>query len=114
MHAGSAVGPRDSRWIWVITSVSQAWRIARGEGSEGVEPGLGHAENSTGDLDRVCSLSHLRDGAEPSFWGHRHLQRLVRSLGRGELGLELCDRAAGGLKLGELGAPQARALTAAD
>jgi len=55
---------------------------------------------------RCPYLSHLCDGGEPTFWGHRHLQQLVCSLGRGQLGLELRDPAPGGLELGELQAPK--------
>jgi len=32
VHPRSAVGAPRLEWIWVITSVSHAWRMARGEG----------------------------------------------------------------------------------
>lgn len=64
-----------------------------GSGTPRVEPGLGHAQDPTRDLDRVTLLNHRCDGFEPAFGAHHSIEQLVGALGCRELCLQFGDPA---------------------
>jgi hypothetical protein len=99
--------PRDSTWIWVIRSVSQAFRTARSEG------GASGARSSPTSIPRapgrrLAQGSSRRPSPRPpriSFWARLLPQQLHGTTRRLQLSLELSDAL---VRRGQLGLLLAR------
>jgi hypothetical protein len=99
-----------------MRSVSQAWRIERGDGTR-----RRSAKNVDCDTSRTrqadwieCDSATITPTASTRFWGHRLLQQLDRALRSGEVGLELGDPLAGSDELLVVGAVHAIAAAGID